>query len=53
MENKRDFEASPAEDMWRRGKAPRFLTTALDGGELSLSRSGRFISGEHPLVPPG
>jgi hypothetical protein len=28
------------------GIAPTFLTSALDGGERSASRSGRFIPGE-------
>jgi hypothetical protein len=31
---------------------PPFLTSALDGGELSLSRSGHFTSVEPP-VPIG
>jgi hypothetical protein len=32
-------------------KLHSFLTSALDGGELSLSRSGRFMSGKQHLAP--
>jgi hypothetical protein len=28
-----------------------FLTSALDGGEWSVSRTGRFTPGKEPLVP--
>jgi hypothetical protein len=35
---------------WSGGIAPPFLTTALDGGEWSASRPGRFTPGE---VGPG
>jgi hypothetical protein len=31
------------------GIAPRTLTSALDGGEWSASRPGRFILGKEPL----
>jgi hypothetical protein len=38
-------------DIWGSGGiAPPFLTSALDGGEWSASRSGRFITRERP--PP-
>jgi hypothetical protein len=30
---------------------PPFLTSALDGGEWSASRPGRFTPGETPLPP--
>jgi hypothetical protein len=32
------------------GIAPPFLTSALDGGEWSASRPGRYIPGKKPLV---
>jgi hypothetical protein len=40
-------EAPLREDEWRSGGiAPPFLTSALDEGKWSTSRSGRFIRGE-------
>jgi hypothetical protein len=33
------------------GKAPLFLTSALDGGECSASRPGRFTPGIHWRAP--
>jgi hypothetical protein len=40
--------------MWRSGgKAPPFLTSALDGGEWSASGPGHFTPGETPQVPTG
>jgi hypothetical protein len=39
------------EDIWGSGGiAPTFLTSTLDGGELSASHPGRFIPGE---IAPG
>jgi hypothetical protein len=35
------------------GRATRILTSAIDGGELSASRSGRFIPGEDSTVSTG
>jgi hypothetical protein len=41
------------EDIWRSGGiSPPFLTSALDGGEWSASRPGRFTPwGKSPLYP--
>jgi hypothetical protein len=35
------------------GRAPPFLTRALDEGEWSASRPSRFTPGKEPLVPIG
>jgi hypothetical protein len=46
-------EHHPHEDVlgeWRYSSS-HSLTSALDGGEWSASRSGRFTPGKEPLVP--
>jgi hypothetical protein len=42
-------QAPRHKDVWGSGGiAPPLLTSALDGGEWSASRPGRFIPGERP-----
>jgi hypothetical protein len=43
---------SLCEDVWKSGGiAPSFFTLAVDGGEWSASRPGRYDPGKEPPVP--